>query len=193
MYNLKIKEIKHRKLRSFHHSSIKSALPAHTTASHDTIPAPGGTVAAQAARSGCFCELQFKNLLKSKGTRKQNAPCQSMYTAKPGQSQVSKPYQGNNNELSKACSRTETQRPALPRLGKGLQQHSELLSQLNTPWAHTKGSPKRYQTSYKIHSDLRATSNCKWPGEGVGMGQDLDSPVPTVPTQAAPGGAQSPR
>lgn len=75
----------------------------------------------------------------------------------------------------KPCSRTETHGQPCQGWGKGCSSTRELLTQLNTP-VHTPRAAPRSVTrpATKIHSDLRATSDCKWPREVVGMGQDLD-------------------
>lgn len=55
--------------------------------------------------------------------------------------------------------------------GKGCTSTSQ-----HTPCSNTKASPKKRVTrpATKIHSDPSASSTCKWPREGVWMGQDLD-------------------
>lgn len=138
-------------------------------------------MAAQAASSGCFCELPLKNLPKKQRTTK--AKCILAILAEPGRSQAPKPYQG------KAASSEQERRAEQSLCPAAGQKHNFQSPQdweraapapLSTPPAPT-AQERVTRGATKIHSEQSATSNCKWPREVVGTGQDLDCSCSTCP------------
>lgn len=192
MYKLKAKEIKHGGLRSFHHSSIKSAPPAHTAPSHDAGPAPGDRDSTGAAQ-GVFVNYHSRNNSKAKEHKSKMHlvhPC-----TRPGRVRVrhqTPPEKhgvlgGREQRAEQTLQQDRNTTSNLPKAGKGLpqhqHQHQHLLKHQGQPQeAFPDQLPKFTVTPVPPNG----------PGKEFGWGRTWISPVPALPAQAAPEGSSEP-
>lgn len=116
-----------------------------------------------------------------------------MYTAKPGQSQVSKPYQrntscleGKNNELSKLCSLQQDRNTMfnLPKTGERAAPAPASTHPAQTPRPAPRSELPDQLPKFTVTPAPPATAN--GPGKEFGWGRTWMSPVAAVPAQAAP-------
>lgn len=122
-----------------------------------------------------------------------------MYTAKPGQSQVSKPYQrntscleGKNNELSKLCSLQQDRNTMfnLPKTGERAAPAPASTYPAQTPRPAPRSELPDQLPKFTVTPAPPATAN--GPGKEFGWGRTWMSPVAAVPAQAAPEGSTEP-